>query len=290
MSREECLRFAKQLANLYVVHPGVEEVWRTLESMRMSMQLTNEPRDSGHLFLWGRGGLGKSESMKNYARKFEIYEYVTDRGTKVRAKPVIYGKCPFPFTEKNLFINILEALDVPLLKASANINDLKRYARVQLEKQRVQVLILDELNFLANTPRMPDVVGMEHLKAITDWGVGLVCVGTQVIRSLRQLDEQYQSRFQEVPFPSFENVGEFVPFLQSVERELNPPYPLWVDETEIFSDFMYKWSDGGNLRKFHRLLRTAYELVGLFEPNFDDLSKAKVDIEVFQEAYRLVKE
>jgi len=204
VSREECVRFAERLANLYVAHPGVEDVWRDLESMRISIQLMDDPRDSGHLFIYGRGGLGKSEAMKNYEKKFARYEYVTDSGTKVRAKAVVYAKCPFPFTEKNLFINILEALDAPPLKSSVNINDLKRYARVQLEKQKVQVLILDELNFLAKSPRITDVVGMEHLKAITDWGVGLVCVGTEVIRSLLLIDEQYSSRFQKVPFPTFE--------------------------------------------------------------------------------------
>lgn len=283
MSRAECEAFVQRVLDLYVVNPDVEQIWRRMDTL-YKITGQGKTRDTGHLFVVGEPGVGKSELLKKFVERHSGHEFQYEDGTVADVKPVVYVECPYPFTEKRLYIKITTALGAPILNADPTVGRARAQMEQLIKMQQVRLIILDELNFLVETRRMNDHIGMEHLKSLTSEGIGLVCAGTSKIDNLRLLDEQYKSRFARIALNRLSKGDAFRDFLIKVEEQLDPPYPIGLGKIEQLTDKIYEWTQG-NLRKFHWLLREAYAMLGIFDDDFEDISRAKMTVDVLKAAH-----
>lgn len=284
MSREDCIALANRIKDVYIKHSEVERVWDKLDSLRDSLNFGNLEREPRHVFIMGEGGVGKTEIVRQYKTKFPNRIDVENDGTQVDVTAVVYTKLPYPFTFKEFFRKILGGLGAVIPKGDPPVGQLKTRVEHLLKMQKVELVILDELNFISKTPRIQDEEGMELLKALADVGVCLACVGTPIINKMRTADPQYISRFEALTVNAFRFDDRFSDFLSKVEDFISPPYPIGLGSMDSgYPQLLYLWTQG-NVRKLHRILEEAYRLLGVFRPDFVDLKKADLTIEVLKTA------
>lgn len=283
----EILELKKRINNLYIEHPAVKRIWERFDSMRSDLTTTDpeyeiEPR---HIFVIGDSGVGKTQIATRYKKQYPGYTHLDEEGTEIDIRPVVYVKLPYPFTQLEFFQKIISALDAPILKYNQRVGEVKGRALDLLKKQRVELLILDETNFIVTTTRISDVEGMEHLKDLSNIGLSLACIGTPLINQLRLMDDQYKSRFESEIINRFELDDFFCDFLRCIEAQIDPPYPIGLGEQDtLLPELIHLWT-GGTPRKIHKLIREAYRIIGVMDLTCVDISKARITIDILKEAH-----
>jgi hypothetical protein len=277
--------FADRVGSLYVEHENIKEIYTLLEAIQTHQRFNAKCK---HLFVLGGGNVGKSKMVENYMKKHPSYIEVDDEGTEIDIKPIICLETPHPFTWAELYHSILESLGSS--RIDGRIGDLKDRVLYLLKTQKVKMVIFDEIHNILTSNYVSNKAAMEHLKHITNkTNVSFVLVGTPVAKTLRDLDDQYKSRYRVKHLKRFESCDEgFCDFLEEVEEQMAPPFPINLGKMDTGLPQLLHYMSKGKVGFLVPIIQEAYRLRGIFEEDFDDFSKARLSASDIDRAYRVL--
>jgi GTPase SAR1 family protein len=292
MNNQKYVDFQERIINLYVVHPEVKKIWSLFDERRRLRKRGGKNKETPQsLFIMGKTRVGKTLMMKHYADSVPSYQEISPDGTEIDIIPVAYIDCPAPFTIGALYSQIIqEGLNAKLMGAK-KLDELKTRAYKLLKDQKVELLIIDELNFILTSRYVTRNEAMEQIKDITNKaGVIVACVGTPDIEELRKLNGQYVGRYPSVTIPSFKEYDQiFLELLKKVEEDLDPPISLGFSDTNsVMPEVIYNLC-GGLIGWLKPMLLEAFRIVGVMEKDFNDFSiLRKIDGNILLQARRNV--
>lgn len=271
--------FAERLKKLHVESPFVKKTWEIFDSMRAHQKIGDKKRYPRHLFLIGHSGIGKSHLINKYMDANAGYTQTYEDGTEIDIKPVIVMEMPNPFTVMEFYQSMVRALGAPTLMGKKTIGDVKRQAFTLIEQQKVEMIILDEMNYIVKGRSMRGDEAMEHIKHVANSAhVSLVCVGTPVIDSLRTSDFQYLRRYPVMRLDRYKECDEtFIEFMREMERNLQPPEPIGLGDPDSYlPQLFHNWSKGV-IGLVVQILIEAYRLAGLFDLTVEQCPILKIE-------------
>ncbi|MBB6023590.1 hypothetical protein HNR77_004691 [Paenibacillus sp. JGP012] len=282
MEKDQYIEFQDRVINLYIEHPEVKQIWKSLDSKRMwrsrGIDNFNSPH---HMFLMGKSRVGKTQAVKRYAKQSlkqgEDSYYFDEEGSKVKIIPVVYAEIPDRFTPKEFYNNIIEGLGAVKLYGRVEVGQLKDRALYLLKKHKTEMLILDELDYLLPYASKTREQAMELLKGLANKaGVCLICVGTPEIEVLRTMNEQFIGRYPPRTIPRFEQCDDsFISLLNEIELKLGLETPIGLANSTIgYPQVLHKLSLGF-IGWLVPMLQSAMELLGVMEEGFNDFDKLK---------------
>lgn len=290
MSREEVKAFASRIKKLFIEHDEVKRIWDRLDSMRVYIELDefddeDEEIDPRHLFITGLSGVGKSQIGKRYAKSVARYTEVTeDEETDIM--PVIYVKLPYPFTQLDFYKKILKALGTENLRKDARVNMVKDRVLYLLKKQKVQMIIFDEMNFIMRTKNFNNQTAMEMFKDLTnEHQVSIVCMGTPQIEELHVMEDEYVRRFGRDHLNRFETCDEsFCNLLKEIEEAIQPPIPMgWHEEATGLPGLLHFYCQG-RIGYLHLIVKEAYRLLRVFDKDYSDYHSIRLTVDILKQA------
>lgn len=283
--------FQKRVINLYIEHPEVKRIWSMLDKRRKyRMMGIEEDTDETpmHLFIKGKSRVGKTQMMKKYQKHAAGYVYTEHDGTEVDIVPVAYMELPSPFTLVGFYSQIITmGLNAPPIKGSPKVYDLERRAFELLKRQKVEMLIIDEMDYLLASTYVNTKQAMEQIKKVANMtNVCLVCVGTPAIESLRKLNDQHIGRYAPTDIPWFKTCNEdFFELLEDIENQLASEVPIGLSDRNSALPYMLHELSGGLIGWLKPILRETFDLLGVFEPNFKDFTVlTKIDGDILIQA------
>lgn len=229
----EAQKFAERVANIYIKYPRIQRIYDVLSSMRCLGTFNNRNESQSNLFIIGQSGVGKTRMIKRYAEMNKGFVKIED-GIEYDIKPVVYLELPDPFTLLELYQSIIKALGAPIIMYRPSIGDAKRHAFTLLEKQKVEMLIFDEMDYILSSRYVKPQEAMEAIKHIGNVAsASLVCVGTPQVDELRKLNFQYFRRFPKIELERFNELNdEFCMFLNNIEKQINPIEEIGLGDME----------------------------------------------------------
>ena len=270
--------FQKRVINLYVEHPEVKRIWEMLDKRRKyrSLAIENEAYESPlHLFVKGKSRVGKTQMMKKYAHSALRRVDREEDGTEVEVIPVAYMEMPSPFTLVGFYSQILNmGLGVPLMNGSPKVYELENRALNLLKRQKVEMLIIDEMDYAINSTESNKLRVMEQIKKVANMtDVCLVCVGTPAIEELRKLSDQHIGRYAPVTIPWFKEYdATFLSLLMDIEQQLGSEVPIGLaNEKSSLPELLHELT-GGLIGWLKPILRESFDLLGVFDSNFNDFN------------------
>ncbi|NKE04668.1 TniB family NTP-binding protein [Mesobacillus selenatarsenatis] len=274
-------QFADKVDNLFVEHEKVTEIYEHLDALPTQQR-------SRHSFILGGGGVGKSQMAKNYLKKYPGHTIVDDEGTEVDIRPVVYLETPHPFTWKELYYAILKSLGVS--RIAGNVGDLKERVLYLLRRQQVKKIIFDEIHSVLTSTAVSNRAVMEHLKHISnETNVSLILIGTSAAKQLRDLDDQYKTRFRVKYLRRFEECDHsFCHFLKLIEDQLSLPFPLGLANMDTGFPELLHYQSKGKVGFLIPIIQEAFRQKGIHNEDFNDFEKAKISISDLDRAYRIV--
>lgn len=282
--------FAERVANLNIVHPRVKKIWETLDSIRRHNKFQSSNKSPRHRFIFGLSGVGKTQMMRRYANleQNKLYIYEDEEGTEYDIRPVVYVDLPDPFTIMELYQSIICGLGAPQLSGRPTIGEVKRQVFTLLEKQKVEMLILDEMDFILVSRFVTEEEAMSAIKHIANnGGVSVICVGTPDADKLRKCDSQHFRRYPPMRIERFKHCDdEFLNLLKSIKDELSPPNDIGFDLiNSIIPGALHRLTYGlvGYLTP---IIQETYDLLGVFNPDFDENTTILDFSSKLEEAYR----
>lgn len=292
-----------RIANLHIEHSEIDGIVSRLDSTRRHRNLAlvnvdGTKRESDmmkkhrHILLYGLSGTGKSELVMRYAMNANNHEtyYDEEIDAEIDIKRVAYMETPENFGRVEFYQAVAEALGAPRLPGKPAVGDVKKRAITLLQRQKTEMLILDEIDYLITSNPIGLRQAMEAIKHITNVaGVSLVCVGSPLAKTLRDLDLQYFRRFTPVEFRRFESCNEhFCSFLTALEEQTKPLKPAGLgDKSKGLPQLLYKASNGlvGILTP---IIIEAYNQLGIFDKDVGDLSDIKLNVDCIERAYKII--
>ncbi|MEH7301904.1 TniB family NTP-binding protein [Neobacillus drentensis] len=273
--------FADRVQALYVEHDKIVEIHEHLDALPTSQR-------SRHTFILGGGGVGKSQMAKNYLKKYPGYTYVDEEDNEIDILPVIYVETPHPFTWKELYFSILESLGCS--RINGTVGDLKERVLYLLRLQQVKIIFFDEIHNILTSTAVSNKAAMEHLKHISNkTNVSMVLLGTPAALELRNLDDQYKSRYRLKYLKRFESCDdEFCDFLNSVEKQIAPIYPFGLGNRNTGIPDLLHYQSKGKVGFLIPIIQEAYKIRGVFKEDFNDFEKTRITISDLDRAYRII--
>jgi len=273
------LDFAYRVANLNITHPKITQIWSVLDSIRTQNKYKSGASKSGnrHISVIGPSGVGKSQMGLRYTEKNPGNTELSEDGREeVDIKPVVYLELPDPFTVRELYQNITYALGFPEIPKKITIGDAQRQAFHLLKKQKVEVLILDELDYIL-TSNVPQKAAMNAIKKIANKAnITLVLMGTPEVEPLIKINFQNFRRYPKLYMHQFKECNEeWCNLLHDIEEQLSPPYKIGFGDTETGIPELLHGMSKGLLGILTPVIQEYYSLLGVFEKGFEDISKLK---------------
>lgn len=241
-----------------------------------------------HLFISGESGVGKSQLAKKYYQRYPGYVYTDNDGTEYDIKPVVYLELPDPFTILEFYQSIINALGAPIISSRPSIGDIKRQTFRLIEKQKVEMLIIDEMDYILTSRYVKPIEAMEAIKHVgNNSNISLVCIGTPDAETLQKLNFQYFRRFPITRLERFKDCDEeFCEFLKKVEEEINASNDIGLSDKKKFIPQLLHFMSKGLVGILTPIIQEAYRLQGIFEADFNDNNKLKLTIDSLKEAYQ----
>lgn len=262
----------QRVMSLNIEHLRYKEIWTELDSLRPEKDMDRGLFSPRHLFLYGESGVGKSTLLRRYAKDNPGYVDVDEDGTEYDIRPVVYTDLPQPFTMSEFYQQIVRALGAPQL-AGVRVGDIKRQVLSLIEQQRVEMLILDEMDYILTSRSVKPIEAMESIKSLTNIGnISVVCSGTTATKQLSELNFQYFRRFPAVKLLRFDKCDEeFCNLLTKIEAHINPPEPLGLGDPGLhIPELLFQMSQGV-LGSLTPVLQRAYRIM-LSEHELEDLA------------------
>ncbi|NMM62235.1 AAA family ATPase [Clostridium sp. P21] len=283
----EAKEFAQRIANIHIHHSKIEKIYNKFMSMRCFGKFGAGGNNLDHLFIIGKSGVGKSNMVKKYAEQNPGYTKVVN-GIEYDIKPVVYLELPDPFTILELYQSIVKALGAPQRFGRPSIGEVKRQAFNLLEKQEVEMLILDEMNYILSSKYVKPQEAMEAIKHIGNQAnISLVCIGTPEIECLRKLSFQYFRRFPQVELERFTQLDkEFCLFLKAIEEQIRPEQHLGLGDMDTLLPEMFFKMSKGVVSIITQTIQEAYRLAGVYDTDFNDVSKININVGLLYVAYK----
>lgn len=284
----DCKEFAARIGNLYVEHPKIKSIWSRLDAIRQHRKLISTDDSPRHIFVLGESGVGKSRMAKRYANKNQCSPIKYEDGTECDIKPVLYLELPDPFTIAEFYQSIVKALGAPQLIGSPKIGEIKRQAFTLLDKQKVEMILIDEMNYILTSKRVSIEEAMEALKHVSNTSkVSLVCIGTPETEVLQTQKFQYFRRYPVTRLERFKECNqEFCEFLDDIEQQIRPLRPIGLGNKNLkFPQLLFHFSRG-IVGLITPTIQEAYRLLGVFEEDFNDMKKAYLTANEIAIAYK----
>jgi hypothetical protein len=283
----EAQKFAERVANIYIDYPRIQRIYDILSSMRCLGAFNDRSESQSNLFIIGQSGVGKTKMIKRYAEINKGYVKKDEKG-EYDIKPVVYLELPNPFTILELYQSIIRALGAPIFTSRSTIGDAKRQAFTLLEKQQVEMLIFDEMDYILDSRYVKPQEAMDAIKHIGNVASSsLVCIGTLSVDELRKINFQYFRRFPKIELERFNELNdEFCIFLNSIEEQIAPVESIGLGDLDTNLPQVFYAMSKGVVSIITRTIQEAYRLLGVFNTDFDDISKARLNIDVIYSAYK----
>ncbi|OPH56196.1 hypothetical protein BC351_28935 [Paenibacillus ferrarius] len=287
------LAFATRVANLNVSHPKIDQIWSMLDSIRTQNKYKVAATKYGqrHISVIGPSGVGKSQMALRYTSNNEGFTEVSEDGMEeIDIRPVVYMELPDPFTIKELYQNISYALGFPEIPKRITIGEAQRQAFHLLDKQKVEVLILDELDYIL-TSNVPHKAAMNAIKKVANKAnITLVLQGTPEAECLLKINFQNFRRYPKLLMSRFNECDEeWCELLRTIEDHLDPPTKLGFGDVNTLLPVILHRMSNGLLGILTPVLQEFYSILGVFDENFNDFSKLEFTehtIEVLTQAYQ----
>jgi hypothetical protein len=295
--------FELKNANILVKHSEIKKIWSMLDSTRRHRNLAMLNVDGSqrkskmikkhrHILLYGKSGTGKSELAMKYVMSESPVETYYDKeiDADVDIVKVAYMETPENFGRVEFYQCIAEALGAPRLPGRPDVGEVRDRAIKLLKRQKTEMLILDEIDYLITSNAIGLRPAMEAIKYVTNnAGVSLVCIGSPIAKKLRELDLQYFRRFTPVELYRFESCNEeFCQFLRELEEQMKPIKPSGLgDENSFYPELLYGISKGlvGILTP---IIVEAYIQLGIFKEDFKDFDGVKLTVDSIEKAYKII--
>lgn len=290
----EFVAFQNRVKHLYVVHPEVERIWSRLDQNRRDKREGIDSDDSPtNLFIEGLPGAGKTQCAKKYLRRNPLATIIDDEKTEIDERPVLFMNLPIPFTYKGFYNNILKSINENFPITQKDVDMIKNQAFGLMKALKVEMLIIDEMDYLLASTYVQRKAVMENIKDIANSAdVCLVCIGTHAIEELRTFNTQHLRRYPKTVLGHFQKCDEkFFNFIGSIEKQLEVPPPVildWSDRNSYFAPMLFEITRGlvGWVKP---ILREAMTLVGVFNEDFNDFNVLNnIDGAILEEAQKNV--
>ena len=279
--------FAERVANIHINHSKIQRIYNVLTSMRCLGKVGQGKNSPVGLFIVGQSGVGKTRMIKKYTDLNPGYTKIID-DIEYDIKPVVYLELPDPFTILELYQTIIRALGAPERLGRPTIGEVKRQVFTLLQKQEVEMLILDEMDYILSSKYVKNQEAMEAIKHISNVAkISLVCLGTPPVDSLRKINFQYFRRFTKIQFERFSELdGEFCLFLKNIEEQIKPFELIGLGDLDTGLPQIFYDMSKGLVSIITATIQEAYRLVGVFNKDFNDVSKSKLDLDLLYTAYK----
>lgn len=283
----EINEFAERVSNIYIQHPKVKTIWGIMDSIRAHKRMmgrTNSPRN---MFIKGPSGVGKTQMVKKYAELNKGYIYTYEDGTEIDVKPVVCMELPSPFTIQELYQSIVAELGAPHLHGRPTIGEVKRQAFTLIKNQKVELLILDEIDYMLESRHVTSIEAMESIKHIANTAqVSLALVGSPSSEEILKGKFQYFRRYPTSKLDRFvEYNKDFCELLNDIEDQIISPVRIGLgDEETGIPQVLYHMSKGlvGILTP---IIQEAYILLGIFDFHFRNLQDMRITVDILEKAY-----
>lgn len=286
----ESREFAERVSQLSIDHPKIKRIWDMFDSIRAHRKLGGNIYSPRHMFIIGDSGVGKSQMAKKYAALYPGYTRIDGDGTEYDIRPVVFMELPDPFTILEFYQSIVKALGAPELVGRPTIGEVKRQAFELIKSQEVEVLLLDEMDYILSSKYVKREQAMEAIKHVGNTAnISLVCIGTPDAEPLQSLNFQYFRRFPITRLERFtECDDEFCSFLSSIEEYLKPPKPIGLGDKVTFLPQLLHESSKGLVGIITPTIQEAYRLLGVFEDDLFDYSKDVLTPPILIQAYKKI--
>jgi uncharacterized protein YchJ len=290
IEQAETQSLAYRVANLHVRFPKIEQVWYVLDSIRTQNKFKQGTTQYGkrHISVIGPSGVGKSQALLKYEELNMGYTEVSpDNSKEVDIKPVVYMELPDPFTIKELYQQISYALGFPEMPRRISIGDAQRQAFHLLMEQKVEVLILDEMDYIL-TSNVPHKAAMNALKKIANKAnITLVLAGTPEVETLLKINFQNYRRYPKLYINRFERCDEeWCRLLSRIEESLAPEKPIGLGDPATKLPQILHTMSSGLMGILTPVLQEMYSLLGVFDGEDADVTFTSETIEVLRRAYQ----
>jgi superfamily II DNA/RNA helicase len=187
-----------------------------------------------------------------------------------------------------LYQSIVKALGAPQLSVGARIGDVKRQAFELIKTQEVEILVLDEMDYILSTKYVKHNQAMDAIKHVgNNANISLVCMGTTDTEELQSLNFQYFRRFPITRLERFIGCNdEFITFLSNIEKQLEPPEPIGLGNKETILPLLLHEMSMGIVGIITPTIQEAYRLLGVSGEINYDYSKAVLTIPILRQAYQ----
>lgn len=282
-AKEDLLR---RVTNFYVETPMVANIYKAIESCRRQRKLSEVGVSPMHQCIIGEAGVGKTRMLQRYCNRKENLprEWTDGEGNIFTHTPVTYVITPSPFNIGALNERILEALKAPILTNERN-EAKKRRAIDLMKDQGTEVLVLDEIQSVGYT-KGGVRAGIDNIKDMANKGNAcLILCGLPEAADFIRPEKQYTRRhpvLQIKPYSSCDE--EFVSMLNSVEEQINAPFPLKFTEMESgIPQYLFELCEGyfGILSP---LIQVLFEEIGISDDTVK-LSEMKISVRAIKQAY-----
>lgn len=279
--------FAERVAQLNISYPKTNRILSFLDSIREHRNRGNGKNSPRHSFIIGSSGVGKTIMAKGYAEEHSGYTHIAESGNEIDIKPVVYVELPEPFTVQEFYKTIISGLGAPELSGRPTTGDLKRQVLKCIQNQKVEMLILDEMDYILFSRHVKPLEAMDTIKHIGNLtNISLVYVGTPKAEKLRTLNDQYFRRLAPIYLTTFNAADEeYCSFLNEVESQLTPPHPIGIGNMATSLPEMLFGMSRGIVGYLTPTIQEAYRLQGVLKSGFDGSTKIKLSVDILLKAY-----
>jgi len=278
---EELKKLKYRLENCFVVTSRVRDMFNIID-IRREEQKISKSKGKHNFLMVGAPGAGKTQIIREYCSREDNVPYTETIGdrAKVTIMPTLNVIVPHSYTNRDFYEEILKAMGIfPYRTPNESIAKDKVYT--MLEKLKVEVLFLDEIQSILYTRGVHPITGLETIKELSNrTNVLIVGCGVPNAAKMVELDPQYYSRFDVVRLNMFEKLDdEFIAFLSGIEDQLDAPFHLGFDDTNTNRPEILFRLSYGNPRELLKTIRNIFIEGGLYKAN--KISDVKITSETF---------